>query len=59
MEEFGFTKGTFPDCFSHFKECPEAFEVKKDFVSPLVKSYVSALSGVAAMPGRAAQQEKI
>lgn len=45
IETYGFTEGTFSDCFSHFGDLLELLEVKADFYSSLGKSYLFAFIG--------------
>lgn len=45
MEEYGFTEGTFSDCFSNFGRLLEALGVKGRFMVSLGKSYLFAIVG--------------
>lgn len=47
-EEFGFTEGTFSECFFHFGTLLDKLEVKSDFTGSLMKSYLYAALGGAA-----------
>ena len=44
-ERFGFSRGTFSDCFTHFHMILSKFGMKKEYYSDLIQSYISAALG--------------
>lgn len=48
-ETYGFTEGTFSECYSHFHDLLEVLEVKSDYYVSLGKSYLFAFVGGGAM----------
>ena len=46
---FGFSKGTFANCYTHFYSLLDFLDLKKDFISALVQSYISAALGAASL----------
>lgn len=46
---FGFSKGTFAECYTHFYSLLDFLDLKKDFISSLIQSYISAALGAASL----------
>jgi len=46
---FGFSRGTFANCYTHFYSLLDFLDLKKDFISALVQSYISAALGAASL----------
>jgi hypothetical protein len=46
---FGFSKGTFANCYTHFYSLLDFLGLKKDFISALIQSYISAALGAASL----------
>jgi hypothetical protein len=48
-DKFGFTKGNFVNCYTHFYTLLDFFSLKKDFISALIQSYISAALGASSL----------